>query len=158
MAKKLDTTGDQRVQGEIEARMSVIHTAIPKVEASITRYEDRLEESRLREDEAHYGDQDQPVSHEGVDDDIQMESSREEEESYPPDADSPGHFNSPEAQPQPEADTEGAQSLASGGNLMVSPEEEEILMGGQTPTKGQSPASDTASVPATGPFSSMPGA
>ena len=36
--------------------------------------------------------------------------------------------------------------MASGGNLTVSAEEEKILIGDQTPTKGRSPASDTASV------------
>ena len=40
--------------------MSVIRTAIPKVEASITKYENRLEEGRIREDEARYGDQGRP--------------------------------------------------------------------------------------------------
>ena len=34
--------------------------------------------------------------------------------------------------------------MASGGSITVSPKEEEILMGDQTPTKGCSPASDTS--------------
>ena len=52
---KLDATGDQRAWGEIEARMSVIYTALPKVDASIIKYEDHLEESRIQEEEACYG-------------------------------------------------------------------------------------------------------
>ena len=125
--------------------MSIICTAIPTVEAAITKYEKRLKESQMREDEAHYEDQGQPASHKG-DDDIQMESSREEEESDPSGADSPGCSNSPETQPQEEADAEGTQSVVSGGNITVSLEEEEILMGDQTPAKGHSPASDTSSM------------
>ena len=57
LAKKLDAAGDQGIQRETEARMSVIHTALPKVEASITKYEDHLEKSRIREEEACYGTQ-----------------------------------------------------------------------------------------------------
>ena len=39
LSKKLDTTGSDRVWGEIEARMSVVHTAISAVEASINTHE-----------------------------------------------------------------------------------------------------------------------
>ena len=75
-----------------------------------------------------------------------MESSGEEGESNPLDVDSPSHSSSPKTQPHAEADTEGTQSLASGGNLTVSPKEDDILTGDQTHTKGQSPASDTSSM------------
>ena len=63
----------------------------------------------MREDEAHYEDQGQLISHEG-EEDIRMESSGEEEGSDPSGADSPGHSNSPETQPQEEADAEDTPS------------------------------------------------
>ena len=49
-------------------------------------------------------------------------------------------------QPPLEAEAEGIQAGASDGNLAVSPKEERILMGEQTSTVGQSPASDTSSM------------
>ena len=57
LSEKLDAAGDQGIWGETEARMSVICTALPKVEASITKYEHHLEESRIQEEEARYGTQ-----------------------------------------------------------------------------------------------------
>ena len=54
LSEKLDAAGDQGIWGETEARMNVIRTALLKVEASITKYEDSLEESRIQEKEAHY--------------------------------------------------------------------------------------------------------
>ena len=39
LSKKLDTTGVDRLRREIKARMSVVHSAISKVEATIERYE-----------------------------------------------------------------------------------------------------------------------
>ena len=65
LSKKLDTTGNDRVWGELEARMNIIHTTISTIEDSISKYETQLAESHLREHEAQYGDQDQPASSEG---------------------------------------------------------------------------------------------
>ena len=59
---------------------------------------------------------------------------------------SPGHPDSPEVQPQQQADAEGTQAASSEGNLTITPEEEKILLGSQTPQAGDSPASETASV------------
>ena len=147
MSRKLDTTGGQGVWREMEARMSVIHSTISKVEAAITTYEDHLEECCMRADEARYEDQGQSDSHQS-NDDIMMKSLIEEEED-PPSPPS-GLTTHPQKEAdakstQEEVDAEGAQSVASGGSITVSPEEEQILMGGQTPTKG-SPASDTSSM------------
>ena len=38
LSQKLDTTGFDRLRGDIEAKMSVVHTAISKIEATIERY------------------------------------------------------------------------------------------------------------------------
>ena len=59
---------------------------------------------------------------------------------------SPGRSNSPEVQPQEQADKDGTQAAFSEGNLTVTPEEEKILLGSQTPQTGDSPASETTSV------------
>ena len=52
----------------------------------------------------------------------------------------------PEAQPPEQADVEGAQVAPSEGNLAVTPAEEKILLGGETPQTGDGQASETASV------------
>ena len=41
---------------------------------------------------------------------------------------------------------DGTQAASSEGNLAVTPEEEKILLGSQTPQTGDSPASETALV------------
>ena len=57
LSKSLGVAGSQKTQKEMEERMGALHTALNKVEASITKYEDLLEESQIQEEEAHYGDQ-----------------------------------------------------------------------------------------------------
>ena len=58
LSQKLDTTGFDRLRGDIEAKMSIIHTAISKIEATIERYMNQLEECWFRKHEAQSGDQD----------------------------------------------------------------------------------------------------
>ena len=140
LSTKPDATGDQRAQGEIEARMSVICTSLLKVEASITKYEDRLEGSQIQEEEACYGEQGWSNSHKDADDDVQMEIPRE---SSPPGMESPSHLRHQEAEPPTEADTEGTLSLASGGNITVSPKEDDLLSRDLPDT---SPKSNTTSM------------
>ena len=139
--KKLDTTRFDRLRGDIEAKMSVICTTISKIEATIERYANRLKECRFREHEAQSRDQDQPAFQ--ASDEVMVESSTEESVAS---SSSPGHPNSPEVQPQEQADADGTQAASSDGNLAVTPEEEKILLGSQTPQTGDSPASETASV------------
>ena len=59
---------------------------------------------------------------------------------------SPGCPNSPEVQPQEQADAGCTQAASSEGNLTITPEEEKILLGSQTPQTGDNPASETTSV------------
>ena len=141
LSKKLDSTGVDKLRGDIEAKMSVVHTAISKIEATIERYKDRLKECQFREYEAQSRDQDQPVPQ--ASDDVVVESSTEESVAS---SSSPGHPNSPQVQPQEQADAEGTQAASSEGNLAITPEEEKILLGSQTPQAGDSPASETTSV------------
>ena len=58
LSKKLDTTGVDRLRGDIEAKMSIVRTAISKIEATIERYTNRREECRFREHEGQSRDQD----------------------------------------------------------------------------------------------------
>ena len=76
-------------------------------------------------------------------DDVSVETSTEESESSTSSSDDP---DDPEAQPLEQADGEGAQVAPSEGNLAVTPKEEKILLGGETPQTGDSQASETASV------------
>ena len=101
----------------------------------------RLEECWFREHEAQSRDLDQPAFQ--ASDDVIVESSTEESVAS---SSSPGHPNSPEVQPQEQADADGTQTASSEGNLAITPEEEKILLGSQTPQTGDSFASDTASV------------
>ena len=60
----MEVAVDEKVWKEIEERMGVLRTALKKVEALIAKNEDHLEESRILEEEAHYGDQGQSNSSE----------------------------------------------------------------------------------------------
>ena len=141
LSRELDTTGVDSLRRDIKAKMSIVCTAISKTEATIKRYANRLKECQLREHEAQSRDQDRPASQAG--DDVMVESSTEESVAS---SSSPGHPDSPEVQPQEQADADGTQAASSGGNLTITPEEEKILLGSQTPQTRDSPASETASV------------
>ena len=141
LSKKLDATGVNRLRGDIEAKMSIVRTAISKIEASIERYEDQLEECQFREHEAQSRDEDQPASQ--ASDDVMVESSAEESVAS---SSSPVCPDGPEVQPQEQADADGTPAASSEGNLIITPEEEKILLGSQTPQTGDIPAFETASV------------
>ena len=121
--------------------MSVVHTDISKIEATIERYANQLEECWFREHEAQSRDQDRPASQ--ASHDVMVESSTEESVVS---SSSHGHPDGSEVQPQEQADADGTQAAPSEGNLAVMPEEDKILLGSQTPQTGDSPASETASV------------
>ena len=104
--------------------MSIVHTAISKIKATIERYVNRLKEYRFREHEAQSRDQDRSAFQ--ASDDVMVESSTEESVAS---SSSPGHPDSPEVQPQEQADADGTQAASSEGNLAITPEEEKILLG-----------------------------
>ena len=58
----------------------------------------------------------------------------------------PGCPDHSEVQPQEQADEDGTQAASSADNLTITPEEEKILLGSQTPQTGDSPANETTSV------------
>ena len=57
LSKSLDAAEHQQAQKEIEEKMSILHTALKKVEASIPKNDACLEESQIWEDEVCYRDQ-----------------------------------------------------------------------------------------------------
>ena len=73
----MEAATDEKAQKEIDERMGVVQTALNIAEASVAENEDHLDESRIREEEAHQGDQGQSDSSEGQDDDIVVEGPEE---------------------------------------------------------------------------------
>ena len=118
----------------MDERMGVIQTALEKAEASITRNEAYLEESRIREDKARHEDQGQSNSSEGQDDDIVVEGP---EESGPTGAESTSPLRSQEAEPSMEVDIDDIPPLTSGGTITVTAEEDEMLTGDPTSVAGE---------------------
>ena len=57
LSKKLDSIGSDQLRGDLKAKMSIICSTITKVEASIERYANQLEECQFREHEAQSRDQ-----------------------------------------------------------------------------------------------------
>ena len=64
LSQGIEATVDKRIHKETEARMGILQTALKKVEASMAESEDHLEESWMREEEAHQEDRDQSDSSE----------------------------------------------------------------------------------------------
>ena len=122
----------------MEQRLAVIQTSLNQVETSISKFENLIEECRIVEEEvcqiveeeAHQGSQDQ--SNSGEEADVVM-------------ADQEEGSRLESSGPHMEANTEDNPLLASGGNI-ISPEEEEILMGGSPQSEDYSPRSETALV------------
>ena len=100
--------------------MGIIQTALEKVEASVTENEDHLEESWIREEEAHQGDQGQSNSSEGQDDDVVVEGLQE---SGPTGVESTSPLRSQEAEPSMEVDVDNIPPLTSGDATTVTAEE-----------------------------------
>ena len=139
LSKRLDSSGSDQLRRDLEARIAVVRSGLTKAEEAIERFENRLEEYYLMELEAQNEDQTGPLDQ--TPNDVRVET--EESESSTSSSDDP---DDPEAQPPEQADAEGAQVTPSEGNLAVTPEEEKILMGDETPQTGDGQATETASV------------
>ena len=96
--------------------------------------EDHLEESWIREGEAHQGDQGQSNSSEEWDDGVMVEGL---EGSGPTGAESTGPLRSQEAEPSNEVDVDNILLLTSGDATTITAEEEEMLMGDTTLVAGE---------------------
>ena len=128
VSKTLEVTTDGQARKEMEQRLAAIQTSLNAVENSISKFENLIEDCRMVEEEAH---QDQSGSGEEA---ANIEMVNQEE-----------HGNSESSGPHMEADTEDNPPSASGEDI-ISPEEEEILLGGTPQPEDHSPRSKTASI------------
>ena len=128
VSKTLEVTTDGRACKEMEQRLATIQTSLNAVENSISKFENLIEDCRMVEEEAH---QDQSSSGEEAAD-VKMVDQEE-------------RGNPESSGPHMEANTEDNPPSASGGDT-ISPEEEEILLGGTPQPEDHSPRSETASV------------
>ena len=134
LSKGLEAAMDRKVQKEIDERMGIIWTALEKAKASVAENEDHLEESWIREEEAHQGDQGQSNSSERQDDDVIVEGP---EESGPTGVESTSPLRSQEAEPSMEVDVDDIPPLTSGGATTVTAEEDDMLTGNPTSVTGE---------------------
>ena len=130
----MEATADRKVRKDIEERIGILQTALKKAEASVTKSEDHLEESRIREEEARQGDESQSDSSEGQDGNIMVEGL---EESGPTGAESAGALRSQEAEPSMEVDVDDILPLTSDDATTVTAEKDEVLMGGPASVAGE---------------------
>ena len=130
----MEAATDEKAQKEIDERMGIVQTALDKAEASVTENEDHLEESWIREEEAHQGDQDQSDSSEGQNDNVVVEGL---EESGPTGVESTSPLRSQEAESSMEVDVDDIPPLTSGDATTVTAEEEEMFMGNPTSVAGE---------------------
>ena len=128
VSKTLEVTTDGQARKEMEQRLAAIQTSLNAVENSISKFENLIEDCRMVEEEAH-----------------QDQSGFGEEAAYVEMVDQEERGNPESSGPHMEADTEDNPPSASGGDT-VSPEEEEILLGGTPQPEDHSPRSETASV------------
>ena len=126
VSKTLEVTTDGRACKEMEQRLAAIQTSLNAVENSISKFENLIEDCRMVEEEAR---QDQSGSGEET---TNVKMGNQEERGNP---ESSG--------PHMEADTEDNPPSALGGDT-ISPEEEEILLGGTLQPEDHSPRSETA--------------
>ena len=138
LSQGIEAATDRKLRKETEARMDILRTALKKVEALINESEDRLKESRMREEEAHQGDRGESDSSEEQDRDVIVE---EEQESGPTGAEAQGPPTSmasvPAAEPSMDVDMEDIPPLTSEEATAVTPEEDEVLTGDPASVAGE---------------------
>ena len=113
--------------------MGMLQTTLKKAEASVMVNEDYLEESWIREEETHQGDQGQSNSSEDRDDDVVVEGPEESAMG----AESTGPLKSQEAEHSMEVNVDDLPPLTSGDSATVMPEEDEMLTGNPTSVAGE---------------------
>ena len=134
LSKGLEAATDEKAQKEIDKRMGIIQIALDKAEASVAENEDHIEESWIQEEEACHGVQGQSDSSEGQYSNIVVE---EPEESGLTGVESTSPLESQETEPSMEVDMDSTPPLTSGGDITVSAEEDETLMGNPTSVAGE---------------------
>ena len=134
----MEVITDRRSHREMEQRLAALQTSLNMVEASITKFENLIEDCqiveelhRIEEDEAHQEEEDETAN-------IKMVNEEE-------------HGNPESSGPCMEADAKDIPPLVSGGDTVPPPKEEAILLD-ETPqpedlaTGSHSPRSETAMV------------
>ena len=118
--------------------MGILRTALRKVETSIDKSKDHIEESQMREEDAHQEDRGQSNSSEEQDGDIIVEGAQE---SGPTSAEATGPpipmASIQEAEPAMEVDKGDIPPLTSEDATTVTPEEDNMLTGDPTSVAGE---------------------
>ena len=138
LSQGIEAAVDRKLHKETEARMGILQTALRKVEASIDKSKDHLEESWMREEEARQEDQGQSDSSEEQDGDVIVEGAQE---SGPTGAEAMGPpipmASIQEAEPAMEVDEGDLPLLTSEDTTTVPPEEDDMLTGNPTSVAGE---------------------
>ena len=134
LSQGMEATTDGKVQKDIEERMNVLQTSLQKVEPAVAVNENHLEESWIREEKAHQGDQGQSDSSEKHEGNIVVE---EPEESGLTGVESTGPLEIQGTEPSMEVDVDDILPLTSGDATTVTAKEDEMLMGGPTSVTGE---------------------
>ena len=133
LSQGIEAAMDRKLRKQTEERMGVLQTALKKVEALMAESEDHLEESQMREEEAHPEDQGQSDSSEGQDGDVVVEGA---EGSGLTGAEAIDPLRSQEAEPSMEVDVRDILLLTSKDATTVTPEEDDMLTGNPTSVAG----------------------
>ena len=138
LSQGIEAATDRKLCKETEARMGVLRTALRKVEASINESEDHLEESRMREEEAHQEDRASLDSSEEHDRDVIVEGAQKSGPTSAQATDPPIPTASiQQAEPAMEVNVGDIPPLTSEDATTVTPEEDEMLMGDPTSVAGE---------------------
>ena len=129
----LGAASDQATRKEHEEKLKALRTSLSSIEDSISKYENIIEECRMMEDEVRQDTTDM-ASQDPENEAMEVDEVTQEVASQSGSTDLPT-----------EASMEDQPLLALGGKI-VSPEEEEILMGATFQPKGCSPISEMVSI------------
>ena len=129
----IEAAADRKLRKETETRVGVLCTALRKVEASINKSKDHLEDSQMREEEAHQKDQGESGSSEEQDGDVIVEGAQESGPTGAEATDPPIlTASTQEAESAMEMDMAEIPLLTPEDATMVTPEEDEMLTGDPT--------------------------
>ena len=140
----MEVTTDALSSQELEHRLNTLQTSLDKVERSITKFENLIEDCWMPEEEARHMEEDEACMQE------EIRQEQEEEVTNAEMADEEERGDPEPSGPHGEAGTEGPPPLVSAGDA-VSPKEDTLLMQPasqpEDPTTGShSPRSETGTV------------
>ena len=138
LSQGIEATMDKKLCKETELRMVILRTALRKVETSINKSKDHLEESWMREEEAHQVDWGQSDSNTDEDGDVIVEGMQESgltsaEATGPPIL----TVSTQEAEHAMDVDIGDMHQLAFEDATAVTPEEDDMLTGDPTSVAGE---------------------